>query len=346
MSLAFCYQQPSVTANFKSVMSDFQVIEHLPYELTGEGEHLYIRVRKTGCNTLFVVRQLAKYFGVPERQVSYAGLKDRFSVSEQWFSVHLPGKNITIGHDVEITGIEIIQQQRHNKKLQNGALSGNAFVITLRDVSDLTTLTQRWHRIVQQGVPNYFGEQRFGIEQQNIAQAKLMFQGKRIRDRKLRGLYLSAARSLIFNQIVSERINRQMFHHLIAGDVCMLAGSQSIFDSEHLDDDLIRRHQQGDIDITAPLWGCGELRTQGVIRELEQHVADQYSALCEGLMNAGLKQERRRIRLLPQQATLKTAENIAYLSFFLPKGCYATTVLRELVDYTDRSQQQKNDDHV
>ena len=110
-------------------MADFKVFELLPFEPCGEGEHLFIHIRKTGANTLFVARQLAKYFNVKETLVSYAGLKDRFAVTEQWFGVHVPGKQTYDLSDLIIEGVEVLTYKRHNKKLRTGALSGNLSLI-------------------------------------------------------------------------------------------------------------------------------------------------------------------------------------------------------------------------
>lgn len=338
--LSYLYQKPMVTAVFKQHVDDFFVDEILPFEPFGEGEHFLLQIKKTNANTHYVVKQLAQFFNVPNKVVSYAGLKDRFGVTQQWFSIQLPGvKSVDLSnfHDPDI---EIIGCYKHNKKLKTGALAGNRFVITLREVSNPAELTARWQQIVTSGVPNYFGEQRFGYDDHNIEQALAMFNGKKIKDRNKRSIYLSAARSWIFNHIVSERINNQQFSELLDGDVCMLAGTQSIFNVDQVEPSLIQRLAEADIDITAPMWGRGELKTTATVADFEQAQAHQHQALCTGLEQAGLKQERRRIRLMPSIGKLDWLdEQTAQLSFALPAGCYATCVLRELVDYSTAYQQ-------
>ncbi len=314
------------------------MFEQLPFLPCGEGEHLFIHIRKTGANTAFVAKQLAKYFSVKESLVSYAGLKDRFAVTEQWFGVHVPGKQVYDLSDLDIEGVEVLSYKRHNKKLRIGGLDGNRFEITLRDVTEVDELVRRWHVVSNYGVPNYFGEQRFGINGGNIAQALSLFSGRKVNDKKKRGMYLSAARSLIFNQVISQRIEQEKFETLMMGDVLMLAGTQSVFLADNIDQSLIDRHVNHDVDITAPMWGAGELMTSKQALTFEESVAEQLPEFCQGLPRFGLKQERRRIRLVMKEPKIDIANNNVTLSFFLPAGAYATTIMRELINYTDMTE--------
>ncbi|SEL89389.1 tRNA pseudouridine13 synthase [Colwellia chukchiensis] len=332
---AFLYGQPQATGLLRLQPSDFKVFERLPFQPCGEGEHLFIHIRKTGANTGFVAKQLAQYFAVKESQVSYAGLKDRFAVTEQWFGVHVPGKQNYDLSDLNIEGVEVLNYQRHNKKLRIGSLVGNRFEITLRDVSHIDELVRRWHVVTNFGVPNYFGEQRFGINNGNIENALRLFVGRKVKDKKKRGMFLSAARSLIFNQIISARIEQNKFDSLMAGDVLMLAGTQSVFVANTIDDSLSTRLAQRDLDITAPMWGAGELMSSDNARNFEQSIAEQYQELCQGLARFDLKQERRRIRLTVTETDIEVNNDVVTLSFFLPAGAYATTVMRELINYQD-----------
>ena len=228
--------------------------------------------------------------------------------------------------------------KRHNKKLRIGGLDGNRFEITLRDVTEVDELVRRWHVVSNYGVPNYFGEQRFGINGGNIAQALSLFSGRKVNDKKKRGMYLSAARSLIFNQVISQRIEQEKFETLMMGDVLMLAGTQSVFLADNIDQSLIDRHVNHDVDITAPMWGAGELMTSKQALTFEESVAEQLPEFCQGLPRFGLKQERRRIRLVMKEPKIDIANNNVTLSFFLPAGAYATTIMRELINYTDMTE--------
>ena len=334
---SYLYGEPQSTGDLRSSESDFKVFEQLPFSPCGEGEHLLIHIRKTGLNTVFVAKQLAKYFSVKENLVTYAGLKDRFAVTEQWFGVHVPGKHEYDLSDLSIDGLEVITYARHNKKLRLGALSGNRFEITLRNVSDINDVMRRWHAANQFGVPNYFGEQRFGINGGNIERAKALFSGQKIKDKKKRGIYLSAARSLIFNHIISQRVHDKIFDKMQKGDVLMLAGTQSVFPLETIDDVIKKRFLEKDVDITAPLWGAGQLMTLDEPFKLENALLEKYADFCQGLAKFGLKQERRRIRLSLENGVIDSneSENTITLTFTLASGCFATTILRELLVYND-----------
>ncbi len=350
--LSFLHGKPESTGLLRSQPSDFKVFEQLPFLPCGEGEHLFIHIRKTGANTVFVARELAKYFNLKEQLVSYAGLKDRFAVTEQWFGVHVPGKKEYDLSDLNIEGVEILSYKRHNKKLRTGALTGNRFELILRNVTQLKALHERWQNIVEQGVPNYFGEKRFGIDGGNIDRALALFSGTKVKDKKKRGMYLSAARSCIFNNIISERIKDNIFTQLQAGDVLMLAGSQSVFHLDELDDSIKQRHSEKDVDITATMWGAGELMTSAEPKALELKIAGSHSEFSQGLPRFGLKQERRRIRLVAKDAEIEVLTNMlksddvsvkdtspaVKINFTLAAGSYATTILRELIDYQDGTQ--------
>lgn len=337
--LAYLHGKPNIKGLLRVKQSDFRVFEQLPFLPCGEGEHLFIHIRKTGANTVFVARELAKYFKVKEQLVSYAGLKDRFAVTEQWFGIHVPGKQEYDLSDLNIEGVEVLSYKRHNKKLRTGALTGNRFELIIRDVTDLKALSNRWSKVIEQGVPNYFGEQRFGIDGGNIDSALALFSGTKVKDKKKRGMYLSAARSSIFNDIINERIKHNTFSTLKTGDVVMLSGTQSVFRIEEVDNTIKERLVEKDVDITAAMWGAGELMTEGEPKIFEQGIADHHSEFSQGLPRFGLKQERRRIRLVINDADMEVLTGDALpsvkVSFSLSAGSYATTVLRELIDYQD-----------
>ena len=345
--LAYLHGKPEPKGLLRVQQSDFKVFEQLPFLPCGEGEHLFIHIRKTGANTLFVARELAKYFKVKEQLVSYAGLKDRFAVTEQWFGIHVPGKQEYDLTDLMIEGVEVLCYKRHNKKLRTGALTGNRFELILRNVTEIKTLYERWKKIIEQGVPNYFGEQRFGIDGGNIEHALALFSGTKVKDKKKRGMYLSAARSCIFNDIINTRIEKNIFSTLQVGDVLMLSGTQSVFLLEEIDDIIKQRLIEKDVDVTAAMWGAGELMTRDEPQIFEQEIADHHVNFSQGLPRFGLKQERRRIRLVIEDADIEilSEENLendalpaVKVSFTLAAGSYATTVLRELIDYKDCTQ--------
>lgn len=130
-----------------------------------------VKIRKTNANTLFVGEKLAKFAGISEREMSYAGLKDRHAVTEQWFCLHLAGKETPDFSTFECEGVEILEVTRHNRKIRVGSLAGNYFELLLRDVKESDNLTHRLRQIQAVGFPNYFTEQRFGRDGHNLTQA-------------------------------------------------------------------------------------------------------------------------------------------------------------------------------
>ncbi len=325
---------PSTSARIRSCPEDFQVDEVLGFEADGEGEHLMLHLRKRNRNTDQVARQLARHAGVRVRDVSYCGLKDRVAVTTQWFSIWLPGKPDPDYSSLEDDDVQILTQARHRKKLPRGALRANQFTLVLRDVQgDRAALVQRLETVKGQGVPNYFGEQRFGRGGSNLQAAQSMFEGRKIKDRHLRGLYLSAARSFLFNEVLAARIAAENWNQVIPGEALMLTGSRSYFIANEIDDEIIRRHAEADVQTSGPLWGRGELPPQLEAKILETKVLAEQSGYCEGLEKAGLKQERRALGLFVndlQWQWLPEGEHVQ-LKFSLPAGCYATSVLRELI---------------
>ncbi|MBK8536454.1 MAG: tRNA pseudouridine(13) synthase TruD [Candidatus Competibacteraceae bacterium] len=334
ISLPYAHGQPHLSGRLRETPEDFQVREEVDFSLDGAGEHAWLWVRKRGANTEWVAKRLTERAGVAPGAVSYAGLKDRHAVTEQWFSVHLPGRaepDWTVGDDPDFT---VLKAVRHSRKLRRGALSGNAFRIVIRELDgDLTELETRLNLIATHGVPHYFGEQRFGREGGNLERAAAMLSGReKVRDRHRRSLYLSAARSELFNAVLARRVHDQSWNQALPGEVLMLAGSHSIFAATEVDETLQQRVATFDVHPTGPLWGAGELRSGGAVRELEEAVAATLPVFRDGLAAAGLAQERRALRLAVPEATLEFPEpGTAIISFRLPAGAYATTVLRELV---------------
>ena len=336
--LPFAHGQPTLAGRLRAVPEDFQVREEIPFTLDGAGEHAWLWVRKRSANTDWVARRLAERAGVPPGAVSYAGLKDRHAVTEQWFSVHLPGRSEPDWWANPDPDFTVLNAVRHSRKLRRGALSGNTFHITLRDLDgDPAEWTARLQLVAATGVPNYFGEQRFGREAGNLEQAEAMLRGAlKVRDRHQRGLYLSAARSALFNAVLAQRVTDGTWNQPLPGEVLMLAGTHSIFAVDDVDETIRQRIAAFDLHPTGPLWGAGDLRSGGVVRVLEEAAAATLPVFRDGLAAAGLKQERRALRLAVREATLEFPEpGVAVLAFKLPAGAYATTVLRELAQPVD-----------
>ncbi|HEY8586706.1 MAG TPA: tRNA pseudouridine(13) synthase TruD [Rhodanobacter sp.] len=329
--LPYACGTPPLTARLRASPEDFQVEEILGHDADGAGEHALLWVEKRGANTDWVARELAKFAGVPQVAVGYAGMKDRHAVTRQTFSVQLAGKPDPDWSTFPHQEVKVLAATRHSRKLKRGALRGNRFVLVLRDVvGDRAMADQVLARIAARGVPNYFGEQRFGREGNNVALARAMFAGRRV-DRDKRSILLSAARSHIFNGVLATRVEQGAWDTPLDGEVWSLAGSRSWFGPEPFDDTLAERLARGDIHPSGPLWGQGEPPTTGVVGALEREVAARDGDLVDGLTAARMDHERRPLRLLPQELHWRwLADDVLELSFELPAGTYATVVVREL----------------
>jgi tRNA pseudouridine13 synthase len=321
----------SLRGTLRASPEDFFVDEDLGFAADGAGEHVFLRVEKRGANTDWVARELAKFAGVGADAVSYAGMKDRHAVTRQTFSLHLPGKRDPDWMTLTHPEFRVIEFARHSRKLKRGALKGNHFRIVLRDVhGDHAAADRLLESIVGGGVPNYFGEQRFGHEGANVARALAMFAGQRVQ-RHERSLLLSAARSHLFNCVLAARVERGNWNHPLDGEVWMLAGSHSIFGPEAITPELIERHTRGDIDPTGPLWGEGDLRSGGAVAEIERAAASANPELAAGLVANGLRQERRSLILRPRDLAWEwSSATDLELRFHLTSGAYATALLREI----------------
>ncbi len=312
---------------------DFVVEEVLGFAPDGDGEHQLLQVCKRDLNTIDVARALARQAQCPLRDVGFCGLKDRRAVATQWFSVRVPREIDWSGFNDE--QMRLIAVHKHRRKLRRGSHQNNRFHITVRELQGpVNMLARRLEQIRQYGVPNYFGEQRFGREGRNLAGAEKMFsQQIRVRDRQRRSLFLSAARSWIFNCVLSQRVDMKNWNSLLPGDVVGLNGSRSIFFVAQVDAELARRIEEGDIHPTGPLAGKGELLAQGEPRAIEQEAFDLFADWCNGLAAAGMQQERRSMRMLVPDLRWEIEPTTMKITFSLPRGGFATSVLRECVTY-------------
>ncbi|WP_201527427.1 tRNA pseudouridine(13) synthase TruD [Psychrobacter frigidicola] len=352
---------PLTQAIYKSYAEDFIVNEILLNTFTGEGEHLWLHMQKMGMNTAFLAKLLSEWADIPLRDVGYSGLKDRHALTTQWFSLRIPKKQLpptdfapTDLGDNE--SVQILAQHWHNKKLNRGAHRANQFIITLRDIkfeSDTDSLLAEQQQLLEQhlqhmsqnGVPNYFGPQRFGHGGNNIKEALRLFSrppqrikdnGKRKRaPREQNTMALSAARSLIFNEILAARVRDGSWNQGLAGEVFNLEGSGSIFASEQIDDTLRARLAEGDIHPTGVLWGIDNDKVSGGAAKLEEDIVQQsplLTQLATGLEQRDIKAQQRALRLPIEEMTWDWVnEQTLVLRFSLPTGSFATSVLASLV---------------
>ena len=331
MKLNYLLGTPQQTGRLKAEFADFIVREELGYPLAGEGEFVAVKVRKTNANTLFVGEQLAKFLGISAKNMSYAGLKDRHAVTEQWFCLHLAGKETPDFSTFECEGIEILEVTRHNRKIRTRALEGNYFELLLRDVVETDELKQRLNQLQEIGFPNYFTEQRFGRDGHNLTQAQRWASGEiSVKDRKKRSFYLSAARSEVFNLVISQRIADQQMQTVVLGDYLQLAGSNSFFEVKA--EDLMQSQQrldENDVLLTAPLIGENSLEQNG--NEREKAIVAQHENLISLMKKERMNTARRAMLCKPQDLRWQFEPEGLRLTFFLNSGSYATGLVRELI---------------
>lgn len=331
--LPFAYGAPPLHGRLRAEPADFVVEERLGFEPSGQGEHAFLQVEKVGANTEWVALRLAAAAGVAPVAVGYAGLKDRHALTRQAFTVQLPGRADPDWAALGIAGVTVLSATRHDRKLKRGAHRGNRFRIRLREVrGDRAEAEARLDAMRRRGVPNYFGEQRFGREQGNLDLAEALFAGKRL-PREQRGFALSAARAELFNAVLAARVAGGSWDRGLDGEVWMLAGSNAIFGPEPWNDELARRLAEFDIDPTGPMWGAGELRSAGAAREVELAAIEPLASFARGLEREVLSQQRRALRLRAEDLHWNwEADACLVLDFRLPAGAFATTVVRELCD--------------
>lgn len=329
---AYAYGKPLTGGVFKAIPDDFRVDEILGFELSGTGEHQFLKIEKSGLNTEELIKRLAKAIEKPVKLISHAGLKDRQAITTQWLSVHCPGEEITGLDELSGQGWRVLEHHRHLKKLKIGGLHGNQFTLVLRDIDDYESLEKRLACIKASGVPNYFGLQRFGRDGQNVVKAEaVLLKGQKVKDRFLRGMYYSAARSYLFNRILSQRVEQQTWNKALSGDVMQLAGSHSLFKIDTPDELIVKRMIEQDISPASVLWGKGEDLVRLEAQTVQQLALTGFEPWCKALEHHDLSRAYRAHVLQLENFTWDWQEDNVTLSFALTAGAYATSVLRELI---------------
>jgi tRNA pseudouridine13 synthase len=297
---------PAVGAGIlRQSWKDFVVEEQLGFELTGAGEHVYLEIRKCGANTGWVSDRLAEFLELRYFDVGYAGKKDRHAVTTQWFSCWLPGLQEPDLSGLNIEGVELLDVVRHERKLRIGAHSGNRFRLQVTNLSgDQAMIEARLDAIRKTGFPNYFGKQRFGIDCNNLKHASMMFAGTKFA-RKKRGIYLSAARSWLFNQQVAAMIDA----------VSVKTVDE---DSWKPDEKLWLYGLSPHRDITIPPLSPSDFEQWG-----------------KGLEEFKVKASERQIGIVPTDLKWTFNDDGLLLSFDLPPGAYATSLVQELIEFSD-----------
>ncbi len=333
-ALARAHGPPLFRAAYRAEPQHFEVTEELGFRPSGAGEHAFLYIEKTGANTDWVARGLARHAGVRPVDVGYAGRKDRHALTRQWFSVRTVTRSVDWSR-LGLEGVRVLELSRHDRKLKRGAHRANAFRITLVDVSAyrFADLLTRIDTVLDRGVPNYFGPQRFG--HRNLELATHCFAGRKLR-RNQQNLALSAARALIFNAILDARVGGGTWDRLVPGDLANLDGSGSVFPVDRVDAELEERLRRHDVHPTASLWGRRrEPRPTAEAAAIEEALPGELEGFRRGLEEAGLVAGQRSCRVVPRSLEACSAPGRIELSFTLPAGAFATAVLREFGDVED-----------
>ncbi|BDY11837.1 tRNA pseudouridine(13) synthase TruD [Hydrogenimonas cancrithermarum] len=339
--------------HFRQTPADFVVTEIPLYEFSGEGEHLILRVRKKALTTWQMLEILSSHLGIRVRDFGYAGLKDKDAMTIQYISVHKKHEEAlkNFSHDQ----IKILETTYHNNKLRIGHLKGNRFFIRLKKVSptDATKIGSLLKWIAENGMPNYFGWQRFGREGDNYETAREIIEGKRkMRDRKKRDFLMSAYQSHLFNLWLSKRIEisrlfdglkpkelkdvfvwndeiiqavhkEPHFFKLLPGDVLQHYPHGKLFIAEELHEDA-GRFKHRDVSPTGLLSGQKAKHATGLAWEIEKEFVEEVPA----------QGGRRYAWIWPEgiEGHYKKEEWHYELHFTLPKGSYATVMLEMIAN--------------
>ncbi len=324
---------PGIGGQIKDVPSHF-VVEEVPlYEPEGEGEHLYVRFTREGMTTRELQQRLARLFNLKEMDVGYAGMKDKHARVTQTFSLPVRSAEEKVVRNIqENLPVEILWARRHRNKLKRGHLLGNRFRIRVIDPGpEVLERAQNIVRALQEhGLPNFYGEQRFGVENDNVRKGREVLLGRGPRDRWLRNLLLSAYQAFLFNLWLSERIRCGWFESLLKGDVAQKTDTGGMFEIEDPEVEF-PRFRDGEITYTGPIYGTKMRWPGGKSRELEQRILDSADVTEKMLKKSRLSGSRRLARLLVKDIKVSSLQDDAVFEFSLPKGAYATTLLRELM---------------
>ncbi|MCP3098636.1 tRNA pseudouridine(13) synthase TruD [Myxococcus sp. K15C18031901] len=324
---------PGSGGAFKLVPEDFEVEELPAYLPSGEGEHLYLWVEKRGRDTREVVRALAAALGVAEDDIGVAGMKDRQAVTRQLLSV--PAKAESRLGEFALEGVTVHWARRHGNKLRTGHLKGNRFRLRLRGVRDLGAARESFARLSAGGVPNYFGEQRFGRAGDNADLGRLLVLGQRLPkrpDRFQRKLYLSAFQSRLFNRALAARVRAGTVSSALAGDVLRKEETGGLFvcESPEVDGPRVAAFE---VSPAGPLFGPKMTASAGEVAVLEAGLLTEEGVTLDDFRRGGGETEggRRPYRVRLGAAELVPEGEDVWLTFELPRGAYATEVLHELL---------------
>lgn len=311
------------------------VVEEIPlYEPEGEGEHIYLRLTRDGWTTRDINKSLAGLFGLRAVDVGYAGLKDKQARVTQTFSLALrdTDEEAAARRVREALPFEVVWAKRHKNKLKPGHLLGNRFrILVVEPHGDALSRAGAVRRSLEQrGLPNFYGAQRFGIQGRNEEQGRKALMGKGPREKWIRRLLLSSYQSALFNAWLVERVRKGWFETLLKGDVAKKTDTGGLFEVEDAAVES-ERFREGAITYTGPIYGAKMRWATGKPGDLEREVLASREVSVETLSKARLNGSRRAARLAVPDLKIEEDPGGICFTFSLPKGSYATTLMREFV---------------
>ena len=321
---------PGTGGRIRARPEDFVVTEVPAYLPSGEGEHLYVFFEKRGLTTRQVFDHLHQQMRIPEKSIGVAGLKDKHAVTRQWLSFPARYRD-RLPQIEELEGVRILKAGLHKNKLGVGHLRGNRFDIVIRDVLPNASSTAQsvLGELSRLGVPNYFGPQRFGLGGRNPLRGyELVTRGKGRGRPWLKKFLIGSLQSLLFNDWLALRLERGLYDRVVRGDIAKKHATRGEFLVEDPEAENPRAAVL-EISATGPLHGRKYFEAQDEAREIEDEVLRRYELARENFR--ARKGARRPIRFPLEEAGLEEVEGGLRLSFFLPKGAYATSLLREVM---------------
>lgn len=328
----FAWGGPVSVGRMRVLPEHFRVIETLDVSFDAEGEFDWVYIEKTGLTTPEAADLLKGFSGA--RDISYSGLKDKHAVTRQWFSLHMLGAASADWSAFSDSRIKVLRSERHRRKLRRGTHRYNHFELVLSGVT-LAQLEQRISTLAQRGVPNYFGEQRFGRHGENIEAAQRWLLGGGKVSRFKRGLWLSVVRAQLFNAVLAGRVAAGNWNTALAGDLFALGDGNSVF-QDVLCEELAHRLETGEIHPTGPLPGkVGRTAPVNAAADCENRLLEPYAPVVAALVKRGVEAARRPLRVIPKGLAAEPADEGVRLAFSLPRGCFATALVRELIDYSE-----------
>ncbi len=343
---------PYITSKVKGIggkikeKPEYFLVEEIPlYDPCGDGEHLFVSITKKNKTTREIQQELAKLLGLKPRHIGCAGMKDKYAVTTQVFSIKtgkLSEEKIKAVCKAieENLGVKVRWAKLHKNKLRTGHLLGNKFSILITEIKiEKNEAKERVKKILdiikRTGLPNFYGPQRFGVRGENIKKGLEIIKGKRrIKNKWVRRLLLSAYQSYLCNLYLAERLRHSLFDKIMKGDIAKKYETGGMFVVENVEREQ-KRYEAKEISFTAPIYGKKMWWPKYDALKFEKEVLEKSDVTIEELEMVNASGTRRTGRIFPQGLRARFTDKGLKLSFFLPKGSFATVLLREIMKIPD-----------